>query len=350
MNKRVMFSAMVCFLLISFSAAASDVVRVPKDFGTIQQAIDAATTDAIIQVSPGTYCENLVIARSDLRLHGIASRSLSPRVPEPVTVTPDPSLPDEEQPEDPDSAPEPGRVVLSGSCAPNPIGILVTGTEAVAVSNVEVEGFVVEGYEAGIVLYEVTDSRIEGNLVRNNVSGSSPELDGTYTGQGILLVWSHFNEVVQNESRANGHLGVGILNGSGNIVSGNRIIDNVADHEILDRWCSVMFWGTSTGNRFVENEVSGERGMAVMLGGGPTSANLVAQNRIHGHAFEGIWATASTFDNIITLNDARGNALQAEAILEIFEYNAYDLDDWSESANTWRRNLGSCPPDSANCN
>lgn len=305
MKKRVMSSAMICCLLVSFSAVASDVLRVPKDFGTIQQAIDAAPTDAIIQVSAGTYCENLVIARSDVRLHAGPS----------------------------------GRVVLSGSCSLDPIGILITGVNGVAVSNVEVKGFIVQGYEAGIVLYGVTDSRVHGNLVEGNVSGSSPRLSGTYTGQGILLALSHFNEVVQNESRGNGHLGVGIVNGSNNLVRANRIIDNVADHGILHRWCAVMIWGTSTGNRFVENEVRGERGMAVMLGGGPTSGNLVAQNRIHGHAFEGIWATASTFGNIIAQNDARGNAL----------YDAYDLDDWSKGANTWRRNLGSCPPDSGLC-
>jgi nitrous oxidase accessory protein NosD len=314
MKKSVMFSAMICCLLVSFSAVANDVLRVPKDFGTIQQAIDAAPTDAIIQVSAGTYCENLVIARSDVRLHAGPS----------------------------------GRVVLSGSCSPDPIGILITGVNG-AVSNVEVKGFIVQGYEAGIVLYRVTDSRVHGNLVEGNVSGSSPRLNGTYTGQGILLAWSHFNEVLQNESRGNGHLGVGILTGSNNLVRANRIIDNVADHGILHRWCAVMIWGTSTGNRFVENEVRGERGMAVMLGGGPTSGNLVAQNRIHGHAFEGIWATASTFGNIIAQNDARGNALQAEAILPLFGYDAYDLDDSSTGANTWRRNLGSCPPESGLC-
>jgi parallel beta-helix repeat protein len=314
MKKSVFLSVLVCFLLVSFSAEARDVIRVPKDFGTIQQAIDAAPTDAIIQVSAGTYCENLVINRSDVRLYAGPS----------------------------------GRVVLSGSCAPDPVGILVIGIDD-AVSNVEVKGFVVEGYEAGIVLFAVTDSRIHGNVVQNNVSGSRPRLNSTYSGQGILLAVSNFNAIEQNTSSGNGHLGVGIVNGSSNLVRGNRIVDNVAEHGILHRWCSVMLWGSSTGNRFVENEVIGERGMAVMLGGGPTSGNLVAQNRIHGHAFEGIWATASTFDNIITQNDARGNALQADAIRGLFGYDAYDLDDWSMGANTWRRNLGTCPPDSGFC-
>jgi parallel beta-helix repeat protein len=315
MKKSVFCSVMVCFLVFSFSATAGDVIRVPKDFGTIQQAIDAAPTDAIIQVAAGTYCENLVIARSDVRLHAAPS----------------------------------GRVVLSGSCAPDAIGIFIIGSPTAPVSNVEVMGFVVEDYEAGILLGYVTDSRLHRNVVQNNVSGPSPTLGGAYTGQGILLAWSDFNEVVQNISRGNGHLGVGIVNGSNNLVRGNRIIDNVADHALLHRWCSVMFWGTSTGNRFVENEVTGETGMGVMLGSGPASGNLVAQNRIHGHAFEGIWATASTFGNIITQNDARGNALHADAIRGLFGYDAYDLDDWSEGANTWRRNLGSCPPDSGLC-
>jgi parallel beta-helix repeat protein len=310
MKKRVLFSIVVCFLLVSFSADARDVIKVPKDFGTIQQAIDAATTDAIIQVSPGTYCENVVIARSDVRLHAAPS----------------------------------GRVVLSGSCAPDPIGITITGTSTTPVSNVEVMGFVVEGYEAGILMRYVTDSRIHRNVVQNNISGPTPVLGGTYTGQGILLAWSSFNEVVQNTSRDNGHLGIGLWHSSNNLVRGNEILDNQADHGSLHGFCSVMLWGASTGNRFVENQVIGEKGIAVMIGGGPASGNLIAQNRVRGHAFEGIWATASTFGNIIAQNDARGNAIAV-----LFGIDVYDLGDSSADANTWRRNLGTCPPDSGIC-
>lgn len=47
------------------------ILQVPQDFPTIQAAIDAAPEWATIQLSPGTYTENLVIRKS-VRLRGVA--------------------------------------------------------------------------------------------------------------------------------------------------------------------------------------------------------------------------------------------------------------------------------------
>jgi len=50
-----------------------------------------------------------------------------------------------------------------------------------------------------------------------------------------------------------------------------------------------VLWGsTNSGNRIVENEVTGSAGMGIMIGPQVQSNNLVAQNRVHGHPWVGI--------------------------------------------------------------
>jgi hypothetical protein len=44
------------------------VLQVPADFATIQQAVDAAEPGDVIMVAPGTYCEQVSITTSDLTL------------------------------------------------------------------------------------------------------------------------------------------------------------------------------------------------------------------------------------------------------------------------------------------
>jgi hypothetical protein len=45
-------------------AAATSVLRVPQDYATIQAAVDAAPTRALVLVSPGTYTETVSIAKT----------------------------------------------------------------------------------------------------------------------------------------------------------------------------------------------------------------------------------------------------------------------------------------------
>ena len=50
-------------------ASEVNVLQVPRDFVTIQAAVDAANPGDIINVAAGVYNENVVIVTSGLRLH-----------------------------------------------------------------------------------------------------------------------------------------------------------------------------------------------------------------------------------------------------------------------------------------
>src|SRR5262245_61803394 len=52
-----------------FSAQAT-VLKVPRDYATIQAAVNAAITGDTIKVAAGVYNENVVISTSGLRLQG----------------------------------------------------------------------------------------------------------------------------------------------------------------------------------------------------------------------------------------------------------------------------------------
>jgi hypothetical protein len=100
-----------------------------------------------------------------------------------------------------------------------------------------------------------------------------------------------------------------------------------------------VLWGsTNSGNRIVENEVTGSAGMGIMIGPQVQSHNLVAQNRVHGHPWESIVVMAGSHSNVIQQNDARGNGL--EGWTDLWDAN---------STNVWLRNLGTCMPGNAGC-
>jgi hypothetical protein len=69
-----------------------------------------------------------------------------------------------------------------------------------------------------------------------------------------------------------------------------------------------MLWGSmNSGNRIVENEVTGALGAGIMISSGVQAGNLVAQNRVHGHPAPGIIVMNGASGNVIQQNDARGN-------------------------------------------
>jgi nitrous oxidase accessory protein NosD len=310
----------LCAVLLTLAAAQvftagtdRQVLQVPADFATIQQAVDAAEPGDVIMVAPGTYCEQVSITTSDLTLRA------APAVGNPT--------------------------ILSGACEAGGFGIHAHGIHVAGVSDVEISGFTIEGFSTGIFLNSTTESRIFGNEIRDNVyldSSASFAADGV----GIFLrMGSNFNEIQQNWIHDNGHLGIGLWNGNnGNLIRANWLIDNQAQQGTYPSFaCALMLWGTTNrDNRIVENEVTNSLsvgGSGIMIGGGMQMGNVVAQNRVHGHLLRGIVVMSGSHDNVIEQNNATGNGIAG----------GVDLSDASTLPNLWQRNLGTCAPGNAGC-
>jgi parallel beta-helix repeat protein len=157
------------------------------NFRGIQDAVNAAPAGEVVEVMPGTYAERVVVNKS-LKLRAT-------------------------------------RAVLDGSSLNGGIGILVSGT-----SNVEVSGFTVQNFERGIVFQNATNSSMTSNEVRNNRTRSAPPFTfGVTPWEGIVLIASKGNDILDNFSHDNGHDGLMVTDGSSdNRIRNNRFTDNGA--------------------------------------------------------------------------------------------------------------------------
>ena len=158
------------------------------NFRLIQDAVNAASDGAVVEISAGQYRERVVISKSvKLRATG---------------------------------------AVLDGAGAGGTgIGIFVSDA-----ANVEVSGFTVQNFERGIVLQNASNAVVKGNEVRNNTAKSAPPYTfGVTPWEGIVLIGSRNSEVTENFSHDNGHDGLMVTGGSsGNRIRNNRFTDNGA--------------------------------------------------------------------------------------------------------------------------
>lgn len=312
------------FLLLAIAAAqpllvaqgkpggeSGGALQVPAQFGTIQQAVDAAGPGDIIYVAPGTYCEHVVITKSNLR---VRQRD----------------------------AEQGARPILSGECATGGYGFNVTGTATAPVAHVEISGFIVDGFEVGILLENVVRSRVSSSEVRNNLE--RPGSSTRFRENGIVLRTASFNEISGNFSHDNGHMGIAVSGGTGNIVQANRLLNNQRQYA---ESCSLMVYAGATGNQVIDNLVENTEvttaGVGIMLGPSSAPQNLVGGNRVVGHPYAGIVVTAGTQSNLILHNDARGNGLSGA------EPDLVDDNAAGTSTNRWIGNVGTCTAGNAGC-
>lgn len=282
--------------------AATNVLHVPRDLPTIQAAVDAAEPGDIIQVARGVYHETVVITTSGIRLHG-------------------------------------QNAVLDGEPLRNPdasplLGIHVLGTAASPVTGIEISGFEVRRYERGIVFEWVQHSRIQGNDVHGN-----ERITSALIFEGIFLVASSDNVILENRVHHNGHDGIQLRTGSSrNLIRANHSFNNGTQAVPGLFGCGINLASVGGGNHenwISENVVLDNHWGVLLIGPNANTGNVVAQNRIRGHVRAGVAILGLSNGNRVAQNDARGNGLG-----DLAPSGSFDLFDAPPTDNTWERNQG----------
>jgi len=290
------------------------VAFVPRDYPTIQSAVDAAGEGSTVMVAAGVYAENVVIRTSHIRLQGAG-----------------------------------GDVILDGSTLPGNglpaltgIGIHVLGASAaMPITDVEVSHFEVRNYVRGIVAQFATSVAVSHNYVHDNRDKVGTAVLGN--GTGIELVSSSTSDVSHNTVSHNGLGGIQLRVGS----TDNEVQQNQIDQQ--NGWQSpttfdgagIMATGAGSNNNRIEyNTILDTFGRGIMvsrpLGTTPISGTYVAHNEVHGSERAGIGVMSSATLNTIVHNDARDNNLSG--LPPCYRCNLFD--NSVPGMNTWEKNLG----------
>jgi parallel beta-helix repeat protein len=284
-------------------SAAPQVHFVPREYPTIQSAVDAASEGDLIHVAAGNYRENVVIRKSHVRVHAARGVALD------------------------------GTGMLG-------IGFHIRGTSAQApITGVEIAGFHVRNFERGIIVEFGSRIVVLHNEVYGNEDKALPIALGDATG--IELITTHSSEVSGNAVHNNGDGGIQLRAGSTrNTIRGNRLSENGTQRKSDLNGRGILLTGAGTNdNRILENTVLQNHGRGILLsrpaGAAPITGNLIAQNRAHGNQRSGIAIMEAATDNVVVQNDARDNNLSGLA--PCFRCNLVDL---SVGGNVWERNRG----------
>ena len=234
-------------------------------FRTIQAAVDAAAPGDTIRVCRGTYREQVIVRKNNLRLEA-----------------------------------RPGAVVVEGE------GVRFAGLWLQDVTGVLVQGFTVRGQKEAAIALE----RANENRVRKNVTHATGHM-------GIYLTASSRNVVEENVSFDNPLEGIEVVVGSNeNLIRGNRVFGNrrwgilvagpaaapAVGNVVVGNWVErnapygIQAGNRAHGTRILGNRVlqSGEVGIHVRNSTGV----VVARNTLAANPTDILWdvAGAALFD------------------------------------------------------
>ncbi len=220
------FLLLFSFVVLTVPAnAASLTVGPSEQYTTIADAVNAAQPGDTIQISPGTYTENVVVAKS---LAITALRADSP-----------PTIKAADQNKDVFRVQ--GRDVyiegLTITGASNASGVHVDHTSGCVVTSVVSYGNVRAVYLEGATNSEVRDNNLAGNgygvycdgasynIISGNVlTGERGTKDAL--GDGIYVFYSNGNTITDNNCSANHIFGISLFKSSDNTISKNVIRSN----------------------------------------------------------------------------------------------------------------------------
>jgi len=260
-------------------------IRVPEDYATIQEAVDAAFPGYIIAVSPGNYTEHV---------------SIDCHTPYITLVGADPST-----------------TIIDG----NGTGTAVT----VTADHVEIRGFTIQNATHGIRLTS-SDNRITGNIVTNN-------------GEGILIDRGSCNRIVGNTVASNTVAGIDVVLYS----SLNTISDNtVANNSGVDAFGGIALIFSGSYNTISDNNVTSNYEWGIQLVVSPH--NTIRGNEVKNN--QGGILVDHSDGNIIrenkVKNNVRGIKLCDSSNNKIYYNNfinsTYQVEDPGD--NTWDDSAG----------
>jgi len=181
--------------LANFFGTTSQIIRVPQNYSTIQEAIDAANPGDTILVAPAIYHEHLTINKNNLTLCG-----------------------------------QNHRTILDGK-GDNENLVTITANYT------KVSGFTIKNGGVGIWLEKTVGSTISNNNITNN------ELFGIY------LYESCNNIIIGNNIANTNYYGIWLRHSSNNIITENNLVEN-------NRWATCLYQShnnTLTGNNILNN-------------------------------------------------------------------------------------------------
>jgi hypothetical protein len=271
--------------LNGFKGACMNNIQVPRDFATIQEAVDNACDGAVIIVNTGTYTEVVVVETPGLKLKAN------------------------------------GDVTLNGGFA------LLAGAD-----NVDIQNFTIvigATNTHGINGRDVTGGKIFQNTITdpahkggiairyfngNDITVHSNHISGT--GWGILFGSTVVNGGSHNNTISNNHI-TGMTFGSviglqGNC-DNNFINENTLENNpTLSNAGLMLLSGATVGgdcdNNVVKNNISTNNYIGAWLLGG-TNNKIGPYNTLNNNRFYGLNVTGAATGNTIFENTAQGNGL-----------------------------------------
>lgn len=244
MNRFYSALALAAASLALATPAFAAKLKVPGQYPTIQDAINAAGPDDVIRISAGTYHEAIVIAgNSGLRIEAK------------------------------------GKVVLDGSGGP-------TAVTVVAANDVHLKGLKIRNADLGVGSLGTTGLRIEDCLIEQ-MTDRGVFID---LGMGCSLESSRIRHIGDDAVVIEDSVGCSVIDSKFSHVDGNGVLVNGVQHSIV-------------GNRF---EKVFQKAIRAGLGAS-TSGLLIADNRVRQDQNGAIYATTSV-DLSILSNDFRGGS------------------------------------------
>ncbi|NIM07320.1 MAG: hypothetical protein GTO55_11610 [Armatimonadetes bacterium] len=287
----------LCMLVLTASATFGATITVPGDYATIGEAVAAASDGDIINVSPGTYTENIVVDKP-VSIRGVKGANVTAVTG--AVLSTDPVI------QIKSSDVTVSGFTISGGTRRWAAGVWIDGYDyadangfTAGLSNVTVSHCVLENNTIGIGIALTDGSRIVNNTIRSNLDYASFGAC-CFTG-GIMVCHCRYlsstlnTQIINNEIHHND--GCGIVfnsfywttpwNVSGTKIFGNNFyLNGNSDAGVLE-WAS---------------DIS----LCPVVGSITIAGNKILARTAHGYDIDGIWMWSAPDAKVV------GNPVRAE--------------------------------------